>query len=158
LTTQKVLESRRTPCPLAAATGEALHAKNAEDTSRCSAEESKRAIIALTWHQRTQRLLHAGADRRECAVRSRSLAGKLCHRDYIIGRSPRLNCGFYGNCAPSAIGRETGIRLSLAALKIRSPCAWKGCVSLPLDGAPSTHILKPAVERFAGLSSMKPTA
>jgi serine/threonine-protein kinase HipA len=47
---------------------------------------------------------------------------------------------------------EAGIRLSLAgaqdkiAVRIESDA-----ISLPLDGAPSTHILKPAVERFAGV-------
>ena len=49
---------------------------------------------------------------------------------------------------------EKGIRLSLAgaqdkvAVRIESEE-----VSLPLGGAPSTHILKPAVERFAGVVS-----
>jgi serine/threonine-protein kinase HipA len=47
---------------------------------------------------------------------------------------------------------EEGIRLSLAgaqdkvALRIEGPE-----ISLPLGGAPSTHILKPAVERFEGV-------
>ena len=47
---------------------------------------------------------------------------------------------------------EDGIRLSLAgaqdkvAVRIES-----NDISLPLGGAPSTHILKPAVERFAGV-------
>jgi serine/threonine-protein kinase HipA len=35
------------------------------------------------------------------------------------------------------------------AHRTKSPCVSK--VSLPLCGAPSTHILKPAVERFAGV-------
>jgi serine/threonine-protein kinase HipA len=47
---------------------------------------------------------------------------------------------------------ETGIRLSLAGAQDKIAVRVDGdTVSLPLDGAPSTHILKPAVERFAGV-------
>jgi len=47
---------------------------------------------------------------------------------------------------------ETGIRLSLAGAQDKIAVRVEGdVVSLPLDGAPSTHILKPAVERFAGV-------
>jgi serine/threonine-protein kinase HipA len=47
---------------------------------------------------------------------------------------------------------ETGIRLSLAGAQDKITVRVEGdAVSLPLDGAPSTHILKPAVERFAGV-------
>jgi serine/threonine-protein kinase HipA len=47
---------------------------------------------------------------------------------------------------------ETGIRLSLAGAQDKIAVRVEGdAVSLPLDGAPSTHILKPAVERFAGV-------
>ncbi len=47
---------------------------------------------------------------------------------------------------------EDGIRLSLAGAqdKIAVHLAG-GQISLPLGGAPSTHILKPAIERFAGI-------
>jgi serine/threonine-protein kinase HipA len=46
---------------------------------------------------------------------------------------------------------ETGIRLSLAGAQDKIAVRMEGdAVSLPLDGAPSTHILKPAVKRFAG--------
>ena len=47
---------------------------------------------------------------------------------------------------------EEGVRLSLAGAqdKIAVHVA-DGVVSLPLGGAPSTHILKPAIERFEGL-------
>jgi serine/threonine-protein kinase HipA len=48
---------------------------------------------------------------------------------------------------------EAGIRLSLAGAqdKIAVRVEEGDTVSLPLGGAPSTHILKPAVERFAGV-------
>ena len=47
---------------------------------------------------------------------------------------------------------ETGIRLSLAGAQNKIAVRVEGdAVSLPLGGAPSTHILKPAVERFAGI-------
>ena len=47
---------------------------------------------------------------------------------------------------------EEGIRLSLAGAqdKIAVHVAG-GRISLPLNGAPSTHILKPAIERFEGV-------
>jgi serine/threonine-protein kinase HipA len=47
---------------------------------------------------------------------------------------------------------ETGIRLSLAGAQNKIAVRVEGdAISLPLGGAPSTHILKPAVERFAGV-------
>jgi serine/threonine-protein kinase HipA len=47
---------------------------------------------------------------------------------------------------------ETGIRLSLAGAQDKIAVRMEGdAISLPLGGAPSTHILKPAVERFAGV-------
>jgi serine/threonine-protein kinase HipA len=47
---------------------------------------------------------------------------------------------------------ETGIRLSLAGAQDKIAVRVQGdAISLPLGGAPSTHILKPAVERFAGV-------
>jgi serine/threonine-protein kinase HipA len=47
---------------------------------------------------------------------------------------------------------ETGIRLSLAGAQDKIAVRMEGeTISLPLGGAPSTHILKPAVERFAGV-------
>jgi serine/threonine-protein kinase HipA len=47
---------------------------------------------------------------------------------------------------------ETGIRLSLAGAQDKIAVRVEGdAISLPLGGAPSTHILKPAVERFAGV-------
>jgi len=47
---------------------------------------------------------------------------------------------------------ETGIRLSLAGAQDKIAVRVEGdAISLPLAGAPSTHILKPAVERFAGV-------
>jgi serine/threonine-protein kinase HipA len=47
---------------------------------------------------------------------------------------------------------EDGIRLSLAGAQDKVAVRIDGNdISLPLGGAPSTHILKPAVERFAGV-------
>jgi serine/threonine-protein kinase HipA len=47
---------------------------------------------------------------------------------------------------------ETGIRLSLAGAQDKIAVRVEGdAISLPLGSAPSTHILKPAVERFAGV-------
>src|SRR6202451_1435657 len=47
---------------------------------------------------------------------------------------------------------EDGIRLSLAGAQDKVAVRLEGNeISLPLGGAPSTHILKPAVGRFAGV-------
>src|SRR5437660_9758673 len=47
---------------------------------------------------------------------------------------------------------EDGIRLSLAGAQDKVAVRIEGDeLSLPLGGAPSTHILKPAVERFEGV-------
>jgi serine/threonine-protein kinase HipA len=47
---------------------------------------------------------------------------------------------------------EDGIRLSLAGAQDKVAVRIEGNeISLPLGGAPSTHILKPAVERFEGV-------
>lgn len=47
---------------------------------------------------------------------------------------------------------DQGIRLSLAGAQDKVAVRIEGDeISLPLGGAPSTHILKPAVERFAGV-------
>ncbi len=47
---------------------------------------------------------------------------------------------------------EKGIRLSLAGAQDKIPVrVHDGTISVPLGGAPSTHILKPAIERFEGV-------
>jgi serine/threonine-protein kinase HipA len=47
---------------------------------------------------------------------------------------------------------EEGIRLSLAGAQDKVVVhVSDGRISIPLNGAPSTHILKPAIERFQGL-------
>jgi serine/threonine-protein kinase HipA len=47
---------------------------------------------------------------------------------------------------------EEGVRLSLAGAQDKVAVRVDGDkVSLPLEGAPSTHILKPAIERFEGV-------
>jgi len=51
---------------------------------------------------------------------------------------------------------ETGMRLSLAGAQDKIAVRVEGdTVSLPLGGAPSTHILKPAMERFSGVVSLR---
>ena len=53
--------------------------------------------------------------------------------------------------APLLAGEE-GIRLSLAGAQGKAAVAMRdGAYLLPLDGSPSTHILKPDSERFPGL-------
>ncbi len=60
----------------------------------------------------------------------------------IIKRLPRR---------PLLAGEE-GIRLSLAGAQDKIAVHVSGGqISLPLNGAPSTHILKPAIERFEGM-------
>ncbi|WP_263378436.1 type II toxin-antitoxin system HipA family toxin [Granulicella paludicola] len=52
---------------------------------------------------------------------------------------------------PLLAGQE-GIRQSLAGAQDKVAVCLSGDeISLPLDGAPSTHVLKPAVERFEGV-------
>ncbi len=47
---------------------------------------------------------------------------------------------------------EEGIRLSLAGAQDKIVVHVSGGqISIPLNGAPSTHVLKPAIERFAGV-------
>jgi serine/threonine-protein kinase HipA len=47
---------------------------------------------------------------------------------------------------------ENGVRLSLAGAQDKIAVRIEGdTISLPLGGAPSTHILKPAIERFEGV-------
>lgn len=55
---------------------------------------------------------------------------------------------------------EDGVRLSLAGAQAKLPvifpsagAAFHGEAALPLDGAPSTHIIKPEPERFPGLAA-----
>ena len=52
---------------------------------------------------------------------------------------------------PLLAGQE-GIRQSLAGAQDKVAVSLSGDeISLPLDGAPSTHVLKPAIERFEGV-------
>lgn len=53
---------------------------------------------------------------------------------------------------PSFLGEEERTRLSLAGVQDKLPVAILGdTISLPLDGSPSTHILKPPNHRFPTL-------
>jgi serine/threonine-protein kinase HipA len=53
---------------------------------------------------------------------------------------------------PLMTGGDEGVRLSLAGVQDKIAVHINGeNISLPLGGAPSTHILKPAIERFEGV-------
>ena len=119
-------------------------------------EESKRAIIArnlgISERNDYSMLERIGG---ECAGAVTFLpAGEaLSARDdhYRALSSPELAGILRELPRRPLLAGETGIRLSLAGAQDKIAVRVEGdAVSLPLDGAPSTHILKPAVERFAG--------
>jgi serine/threonine-protein kinase HipA len=120
-------------------------------------EESKRAIIArnlgISERNDYSMLERIGG---ECAGAVTFLpAGEaLPARDdhYRALSSPELAGILRELPRRPLLAGETGIRLSLAGAQDKIAVRVEGdTVSLPLDGAPSTHILKPAVERFAGV-------
>jgi serine/threonine-protein kinase HipA len=120
-------------------------------------EESKRAIIArnlgISERNDYSMLERIGG---ECAGAVTFLpAGEaLPARDdhYLALSSPELAGILRELPRRPLLAGETGIRLSLAGAQDKIAVRVEGdAVSLPLDGAPSTHILKPAVERFAGV-------
>jgi len=120
-------------------------------------EESKRAIIArnlgISERNDYSMLERIGG---ECAgaVTFLPAGDPLPARDdhYRALSSPELAGILRELPRRPLLAGETGIRLSLAgaqdkiAVRVEGDAVW-----LPLDGAPSTHILKPAVERFAGV-------
>ena len=120
-------------------------------------EESKRAIIArnlgISERNDYSMLERIGG---ECAgaVTFLSAGEALPARDdhYRALSSPELAGILRELPRRPLLAGETGIRLSLAGAQDKIAVRVEGdAVSLPLDGAPSTHILKPAVERFAGV-------
>jgi serine/threonine-protein kinase HipA len=120
-------------------------------------EESKRAIIArnlgISERNDYSMLERIGG---ECAgaVTFLSAGEALPTRDYHYRAlsSPELAGILRELPRRPLLAGETGIRLSLAGAQDKIAVRVEGdAVSLPLDGAPSTHILKPAVERFAGV-------
>ncbi|MDR3722930.1 MAG: type II toxin-antitoxin system HipA family toxin [Terracidiphilus sp.] len=120
-------------------------------------EESKRAIIArnlgISERNDYSMLERIGG---ECAGAVTFLPGgeALPARDdhYRELSSPELAGILRELPRRPLLAGETGIRLSLAGAQDKIAVRVEGdTVSLPLDGAPSTHILKPAVERFAGV-------
>lgn len=120
-------------------------------------EESKRAIIArnlgISERNDYSMLERIGG---ECAgaVTFLSAGEALPTRDdhYRALSSPELAGILRELPRRPLLAGETGIRLSLAGAQDKIAVRVEGdAVSLPLDGAPSTHILKPAVERFAGV-------
>jgi serine/threonine-protein kinase HipA len=120
-------------------------------------EESKRAIIARNLGI-SERNDYAMLERigGECAGAVTFLpAGEpLPARDdqYRALSSPELAGILRELPRRPLLAGETGIRLSLAGAQDKIAVRVEGdTVLLPLGGAPSTHILKPAVERFAGV-------
>jgi len=120
-------------------------------------EESKRAIIArnlgISERNDYSMLERIGG---ECAgaVTFLSDGEALPARDdyYRALSSPELAGILRELPRRPLLAGEAGIRLSLAGAQDKIAVRVEGdAVSLPLDGAPSTHILKPAVERFAGV-------
>jgi len=120
-------------------------------------EESKRAIIArnlgISERNDYSMLERIGG---ECAgaVTFLPAGDPLPARDdhYRALSSPELAGILRELPRRPLLAGETGIRLSLAGAQDKIAVRVEGdAVSLPLDGAPSTHILKPAVERFAGV-------
>jgi serine/threonine-protein kinase HipA len=120
-------------------------------------EESKRAIIArnlgISERNDYSMLERIGG---ECAGAVTFLPADeaLPTRDdhYRVLSSPELAGILRELPRRPLLAGETGIRLSLAGAQDKIAVRVEGdVVSLPLDGAPSTHILKPAVERFAGV-------
>ena len=81
------------------------------------------------------------------------------------GEIPRAGVASYRQIDPDELGEklsslpqapmlagEDGIRLSLAGAQSKAAVAMRdGAYLLPLDGSPSTHILKPDSDRFPGL-------
>jgi serine/threonine-protein kinase HipA len=120
-------------------------------------EESKRAIIArnlgISERNDYSMLERIGG---ECAGAVTFLpAGEALPASddhYRVLSSPELAGILRELPRRPLLAGETGIRLSLAGAQDKIAVRVEGdVVSLPLDGAPSTHILKPAVEQFAGV-------
>jgi len=120
-------------------------------------EESKRAIIAhnlgISERNDYSMLERIGG---ECAgavtflPAGEALPASDAH--YRVLSSPELAGILRELPRRPLLAGETGIRLSLAGAQDKIAVRVEGdVVSLPLDGVPSTHILKPAVERFAGV-------
>jgi serine/threonine-protein kinase HipA len=120
-------------------------------------EESKREIIAR----------NLGISARNDYAMLEQIGGECAGAVTFIpaGESfPGRNYGYRPLCSPELaailkelpkrplLAGEDGIRLSLAGAQDKVAVRIEGNqISLPLGGAPSTHILKPAVERFAGV-------
>jgi serine/threonine-protein kinase HipA len=122
-------------------------------------EESKREIIArnlgMSAHNDYAMLEQIGG---ECAgaVTFLSAGQELPKRDYHYRKLDAKELAGILRELPKRplLAGEKGIRLSLAGAQDKVAVRIEGEeVSLPLGGAPSTHILKPAVERFAGVVS-----
>jgi serine/threonine-protein kinase HipA len=120
-------------------------------------EESKREIIArnlgISARNDYAMLEQIGG---ECAgaVTFLPATQELPKRDYHYRKlDPKELAGILRELPKRPLlAGEKGIRLSLAGAQDKVAVRIEGDkVSLPLGGAPSTHILKPAVERFAGV-------
>jgi serine/threonine-protein kinase HipA len=120
-------------------------------------DESKREIIArnlgISARNDYAMLEQIGG---ECAgaVTFVSTGEKLPERNYGYRPLSSQELGAMLKQLPKRplLAGEEGIRLSLAGAQDKVAVRIEGNeISLPLGGAPSTHILKPAVERFAGV-------
>ena len=120
-------------------------------------EESKREIIAR----------NLGISARNDYAMLEQIGGECAGAVTFIPASEKLNEQHYGyrTLSPAELAAklrelpkrpllagDAGIRLSLAGAQDKVAVRIEvDEISLPLGGAPSTHILKPAVERFAGV-------
>src|SRR5258705_7740640 len=120
-------------------------------------EESKREIIArnlgISAHNDYAMLEQIGG---ECAGAVTFLPARqeLPKRDYHYRKLDAKDLAGILRELPKRplLAGEKGVRLSLAGAQDKVAVRIEGEeVSLPLGGAPSTHILKPAVARFAGV-------
>ena len=120
-------------------------------------DESKREIVArnlgISARNDYAMLEQIGG---ECAgaVTFVSTGEKLPERNYGYRTLSSQELGAMLKQLPKRplLAGEEGIRLSLAGAQDKVAVRIEGNeISLPLGGAPSTHILKPAVERFEGV-------
>jgi serine/threonine-protein kinase HipA len=120
-------------------------------------EESKRAIIArnlgISARNDYAMLERIGGECAGAVTFTRS-GEPLSERDYGYRKLSTEELAQILRELPTRplLAGEAGVRLSLAGAQDKLPVRIEDAdVSLPLGGAPSTHILKPAVARFEGV-------
>lgn len=81
------------------------------------------------------------------ATKPQNGAPKILSEDELVALIDRLPT------RPMLAGGEDGLRLSLAGAQAKLPVIYAdGKIALPAPGEPTTHILKPEIERFDGTS------